>query len=131
MSFSDPLQREIWAVVQELNRAWTLGHPERLAEWFHPQMVAVTPGEPRRLECGADCVAGWTAYAEAARIFGWKERNALVRVHGEAAVVAYTYEIDVELGGVRRLLQGRDLLFLVREEGRWRVVADQFSPMPS
>lgn len=132
MSFDDPIQQEIWDVVRELNRAWTQGAPRRLARAFHPEMLAYTPTE-RRLESGAACLAGWEAFARKARIHSWHERRPLVRVHGEgrAAVVAYEYELDCEIAGQGQGLEGRDLLFLVKEEGGWRVVADQFSPLPA
>ncbi len=56
----DVRQEAVWQVVQELNRAWTGGQPERLEEFFHPEMVALTPADPRRLESGAACVAAGT-----------------------------------------------------------------------
>ena len=127
----DPAQREVLATVHDLNRAWTGGHPERLADYFHPRMVALTPVDARRLENGSACVAAWSAYAAATTIHRWEESNPLVRVHGDAAVVAYEYEIDCEAAGRRQILRGRDLFFLVREKGRWLAVADQFSPVPA
>jgi hypothetical protein len=127
----DPLQREVLDTVHEMNRAWTGGHTERLAEYFHPRMVALTPADARRLENGAACQAAWSAYAEGTVIHRWAESNPLVRVHGQAAVVAYDYELDCEAAGRRQVLRGRDLLFLVRENGRWLTVADQFSPVPA
>jgi ketosteroid isomerase-like protein len=130
MPFSDPLQREVWATVEELNRAWTQGRPERLVEFFHPDVVAITPAMVGRLESGADCVAGWTAYARGVAIHRWQVRHPLVRIHGQAAVVAYEYEIEIGPEDHHQVLRGRDLLFLACEGGRWWVVADQFSPMP-
>ena len=125
----DPVQREVLATVHDMNRAWTGGHAERLADYFHPRMVALTPADARRLESGAACQAAWAAYAEETVIHRWEESDPLVRVHGAAAVVAYDYEIDAERAGQRRLMRGRDLLFLMRENGRWLVVADQFTSL--
>jgi ketosteroid isomerase-like protein len=34
------------------------------------------------------------------------------------------------MGGQEMAMKGRDMFFLVREEDRWLVVADQFSPEP-
>jgi hypothetical protein len=129
MKFADPIQQDVWEFVQELNRAWTTGHPERLTDFFHTGMVAHTPGAAQRLESGAACVAGWTSFVESALIHSWKEDNPLVRIHaqGSAAVVAYEYTLNCELAGSHHELKGRDLFFLVQEDGRWWVVADQFS----
>lgn len=128
--FEDPLQQEIWAFVRAMNDAWTKGDPERLMEFFHPDMIAVTPVDRLRHETGAECVAGWQRFAQAARILSWEEREPLIRVFGNAAVVCYYYETVFEMNGRRIDSSGRDLFYLIRENNRWLAVADQFSPFP-
>lgn len=123
-------QQAVWATVQALNQAWTRGHPETLLDFFHPQMVAITPQDRLRREGATACIAGWQAFVEAAKIDAWREIDPLVRVFGNAAVVSYYYEISFEMNGRSRQEGGRDLFFLVREAGRWQVVADQFSGWP-
>lgn len=130
ISFADPVLQEIWSTLRALNDAWTKGHPDDLANYFHPQMLAVTPVDRLRRDGAAACIAGWKGFAEATRIARWQEFDPLIRVFGDAAVVSYYYEIDFEMGGRRIEQGGRDLFFLVRENGRWQVVADQFSPYP-
>ena len=129
--FEEPAQREIWAVVRALNEAWTRGDPAALTDYFHPGMVAITPMDRLRREGAAACIAGWQGFAKAARIDRWEESDPLIRVYGDAAVVSYYYAIDFEMGGKRYKEGGRDLFFLVRENGCWWAVADQFSSFPS
>jgi len=129
----DPLRAEVWRTVQALNRAWAKdGDPDRLTEWFHPRMVAITPSAPARLVGRDACVAAWKGFVEHARVLRWDERDPRVDLHaGDAvAVVTYDYTATVELGGQVADLEGRDMLVLVSEGGRWWVVADQFSPTP-
>ena len=128
--FSDPVEQEIWATIRALNDTWTRGNPDALAKFFHPHMIAVTPVDRLRREGAAACIAGWKGFAEAARIHCWREIDPLIRVYGDAAIVSYYYEIDFEMDGRRQTHGGRDLFFLVRENGRWLSVADQFSPYP-
>ena len=128
--FDDPAQRDVWATVRALNDAWTQGHPDDLVEYFHPRMVAVTPVDRHRRDGGAACVAGWKGFAQAANIHYWKEIDPVVNVFGDAAVVAYEFEMAFELGGQRVEMGGRDLFFFVRENGRWWAVGDQYSPYP-
>lgn len=130
ISFTDPVQHEIWGTVRALNDAWTKGNPDDLANYFHPKMLAITPVDRLRRDGAAACIAGWKGFAEAACIYRWQESDPLIRVYGNAAVVTYYYEIDFEMGGQHVEQGGRDLFFLVREDGRWLVVADQFSPYP-
>ena len=131
MPFTDPVEQDIWRTVRALNDAWTRGNPDDLRRYFHPQMIAVTASDRLRRDGAEACVAGWKGFAEAATIHAWRESEPLIRVFGDAAVVSYYYDLDCTLTGQRQQLQGRDLFFLVRENGRWWAVADQFSAYPS
>ena len=130
ISLTDPVQQEIWATIRALNDAWTKGNPDDLIKYFHPQMLAITPVDRLRRDGATACIAGWKSFAEATHIHRWQEYDPLIRVYGEAAVVTYYYAIDFEMGGQRVEQKGRDLFFVVRENGHWQVVADQFSPYP-
>ena len=129
--FNDPVQQEIWATVRALNDAWTKGNPDALSDYFHPQMIAITPTDPRRRDGASECIAGWKAFADASTIHRWEEYDPLIRVFGDAAVVTYYYEIDFVMGSQRFDQGGRDLFFFVRENGRWWAIADQFSSYPA
>ena len=77
-------EREVWATVQALNRAWTEdGEPERLAEYFAPEMIAITPTDHVRREGtrGASCSCG----VRAGRV--GRGAEASLRVGGEAVVI--------------------------------------------
>jgi ketosteroid isomerase-like protein len=127
----DPQELEVWETVVALNRCWTGGDTAGLREYFHESMVAITPVERKPLVGGAACVAAWTGFANTARILAWRTPEARVRVYSTSAVVTYLYEMECEMGGRRLQLAGRDMMLLIKESGRWRVVADQFSPFPA
>lgn len=129
--FDDPLKQEIWATVRAMNDAWTIGNPGQLAEFFHRDMVAITATDRDRLDGGAACVAGWKGFAAAARIHRWREVDPVIHVYGDAAVVAYYFDMSFDMGGQTVEMGGRDMFFFVREAGRWWAVADQFSPYPA
>lgn len=126
----DPVEQEVWSTIRALNDAWTKGNPDTLAEYFHPQMLAVTPTDRLRREGAEQCIAGWRAFAEATHIHHWREVAPIIHVYGNAAVVSYYYDIAFDMGGQRFEEGGRDLFFLVRENGRWWAIADQFSSYP-
>jgi hypothetical protein len=130
MTFDDPIKQEIWNTVRALNVAWTKGNPDNLVRYFHPQMLAVTATDRLRLEGRDVCIAAWKKFAEAAVIHRWVESEPLIEVYGSAAVVAYYYSISFAMNGQHFESGGRDMYVLVREDGRWLAVADQFSPYP-
>jgi len=123
-------EREVWTTVETMNRCWTAGDPRELNGYFHPRMVAITPADDLPLVGGEACVAAWSRYAGTVRIHSWRTRDERVEVFGDTAVVTYLYEMECEMDGRSFQPRGRDMLALIREDGRWRVIADQFSPFP-
>ena len=67
-----------------------------------------------------------------AKVNTWDETGHRVQLFasGACAVVTYFFTIRFEMGGVVQEMKGRDMLFVVNEQGRWLVAADQFSPEP-
>jgi len=128
---SDPTEQAIWSTVRALNDAWTAGDPDELHRYFHPRMIAITPTARLRLEGAAPCIAGWKAFREQVRIHRWEEIDPVIQVHGDSAVVAYYFDMSFDMQGQTIQLAGRDMFFFAKEDGRWQVVADQFSPYPS
>jgi hypothetical protein len=130
VTFDNPVQDEIWQTVRAMNDAWTRGNPDDLAQYFHRDMVAICATERLRLEGGEACIGGWKRFALAATIHRWEERESLIQVYGDAAVVSYYFDMSFDMDGRHIDLGGRDMFFLIRENGRWWAVADQFSVYP-
>lgn len=128
--YTDPVQNEIWQTVRAMNDAWTRGNPDDLARYFHRDMVAICATERLRLVGAEACIAGWKRFAETTKIHRWEEREPLIQVYGDAAVVSYYFDMSFDMNGQRIELGGRDMFFFVRESGRWWAVADQFSAYP-
>ena len=126
----DQKEREVWHIVQQLNKAWTTGNPEALKDFFHRDMVAITATDRLRLEGKEACIASWKAFSDAAKIHYWKEIDPKIRLYGDTAVVTYYFDMSFDMGGQSITMGGRDMFVMVREEGKWWVVADQFSPYP-
>jgi ketosteroid isomerase-like protein len=125
------LELEVWGTIEAMNRCWTGGDPAGLRDYFHETAVAITPADSPPLVGRDACVAAWRHYARTTRILSWETHDARVQVYGDCAVATYRYEMVCERDGKRFHPAGRDMMFLVREEGRWWVVADQFSPDPA
>ena len=125
-----PEEAEVWATVEALNQCWTRGRATDLREYFHEDMVAITPSDRMPLLGRDACVAAWTEYAESTKILFWETRSPRIRVYGDAAIETYQYEMQGERDGEVLHPSGRDMVVLIREAGRWWVVADQFSPHP-
>lgn len=129
----DKIQQAVWETIQATNRCWTCGDLAqlgRLKEYFHPDMVAITPTDRLRREGRAACIEGWSNFAKNAKITSWKEIDPKIQVYGTAAVATYYFDLHCAMNGQAINLQGRDMFTLVKENDRWWIVADQFSSMP-
>jgi ketosteroid isomerase-like protein len=133
----DPLspetsKREAWAAVQAIYAGWTAGKPDALGDLVHPAAAASGPSGGDRAE-GREAVL--RRFAE--RLQGAKARSfALSREHvqllglGDTAVATFTYEISTEKDGKAGVLNGTEMMVLVRRSGKWRLVADHTAPRP-
>lgn len=124
-------KEDVWKTIQTLNRAWTIEkNPDKLKDYFHKNMVAITATDRERLEGREACVASWKKFAEAAKIHYWKEIDPNIRLYGNCAVVTYYFDMSFDMDGQTIKMGGQDMFTLVNEDGKWWVVADQFSPYP-
>jgi hypothetical protein len=128
--FQDATKREVWETLRSLNDCWTRGDGKDLINYFHKNMVAITPTDRDRLEGRKACVAGWSGFASRARIRHWEELDPQIAIHGNTAIVTYYYDMSFEMDGQSIYTGGRDMFVFVKEDGKWWAVADQFSPFP-
>jgi ketosteroid isomerase-like protein len=125
-------KREAWAAVQAIYAGWTAGNPDALGDLVHPAAAASGPSGGDRAE-GREAVL--RRFAE--RLQGAKARSfALSREHvqllglGDTAVATFTYEISTEKDGKAGVLNGTEMMVLVRRSGKWRLVADHTATRP-
>ena len=119
---SEESRRQIREVVHQLNDAWATGHPEKLAGFFHENIVMVHPDFTGRSEGRDACIASYAEFCSAAIIHGVKIGEPGIEVFGSTAVSTYAYEVDYEMGGERFNDSGRDLFVFVLEDARWQAV---------
>lgn len=127
------IRGEVWATIQAMNRLWTVeNRPGDLANYFHKDMVAIAATEPKRIEGREACVAAWKSFSQAAKIHYWKEIDPKIDLYGNGAfaIVTYYFDMSFDMGGATINMAGRDMFSLVNENGKWWIVADQFSPNP-
>ncbi len=128
------MKEDVWRTIQKMNRAWVVeGDADKLKNYFHKDMVAITATDRERLEGRDACIASWKRFVEAAKIHYWKEIDPRVQIYGNGrfAVVTYYFDMSFDIGGQTIKLGGRDMFALVNEDGKWWIVADQFSAYPS
>jgi len=130
---TNSIETEVWNTIQEMNRCWTSGNlldVEKLSDYFHDEMVAITATDKYRLEGKEACFNSWKSFAQNSKIEFWKEHDPKIQIYGNTAVVTYYFDMSFDMAGQTIKMGGRDMFTLIKENNRWMVVADQFSQYP-
>ena len=125
--------REILSTIHAVNRCYTEGWNEEFRQYVHPDVVAVFPDTPGRLEGREAYIAEWRGFCQAAVIHDRQETSHNVQIHagGKAAIVTYLFTVTFTMGDQEHTMQGRDMFFLVKEGRKWLVAAQEFSAEPA
>lgn len=125
---------EVMQAIRAVNRSYQGGwHEDDFCRHIHPDVVAVFPDTPGRVEGREAYVAEWRGFCQSAVILERQETGHLVRhfTGGKSAVVTYLFSVTFTIDDKKQTMQGRDMFFLVKEGRRWLVVAQQFSEEPA
>ncbi len=128
------IKKEVWKRLRNLNKSWTTkGRIEALKDYFHPEMVAITPDSNQRLMGGDACYQGWKQFHDNTEILDWREKNPDIRIFGQGTLAVITYDYEIRFKQNHRLIEdsGRDLYVFVKEDQNWLAVADHFSNSPA
>ncbi|MGE5681089.1 MAG: nuclear transport factor 2 family protein [Bacillota bacterium] len=118
----------IWDLVHEMNLCWTAGDPCELNNYFHQKMVAMNPSQSGKILGSEACVKGWTTFAENTSIKSWLEFDPLIEIFNcDTAIVTYNFQILYDMNGISYDIKGKDMFTLVKEDGKWWIVANHFS----
>ena len=112
----------IWELVRDSNRAWMSGNPRSVEKLFHPNVVCVAPGFAERIEGRQALVESFVDYCANIKTHFFEEKNPVVDLFGDAAVVNYRFSVRFEIDGAVTDEDGQEILVFVREGGSWKVI---------
>jgi ketosteroid isomerase-like protein len=124
-------KEEILKILQKINEAWSKGHPEELAEYFHEDLVILSPTLQRMGEGKEACVKSYKDFLEHADIHEYKERDHMIDVWGKTAVATYAFDISYEMNGQTSRESGHDMFVFNREAEKWLAVWRMVIPSPT
>jgi hypothetical protein len=115
-------QEEIKQILKKINEAWVSGHPEKLQDYFHADMVVAQLGIGRVGIGRQACIQSYKDFVSRAIVREVKESDHSIDVWGDTAVASYTYEIDYEMNGKEHSDSGQDVFVFIRDKGKWLAV---------
>ncbi|MFC1564464.1 nuclear transport factor 2 family protein [candidate division KSB1 bacterium] len=127
------LESKIWQVVQAHNKAWTvLEDLDEQMKYVHDDIVFITPSDKYPIEGKDAYIESYENWINSAEVHFFKELDHKVRITGNGTSAIVTYNIDMSFlyNGEEAAFQGRDMMFLIFERGKWLIAADVYSPFP-
>ncbi len=127
------LEDDVWQVVKAHNKSWTvLEDLDEQAKYIHDDIVFINPEDRYPVNGKAAYREGYNKWIKAAEVHFFKELDHKVRImgNGKGAVVTYNIDMSFNYEGKENTFKGRDLFFLVKENKKWFIAANEFSPYP-
>jgi ketosteroid isomerase-like protein len=115
----EALKDEIIRCIKDVNHAWIDGDFIRLRDYFHENIMIVTP-DLNKVGQGIDnCIKSYEGFVSRAKIFHFEETGINVDVFGKTAVAVLDYTIDYEIEKNRQQEKGKEILVLTKEASKW------------
>jgi len=124
-------KQEVWEIVQQINRAWVEGQPDRLNNLFHERIVNVGGDGTQYAEGRDACVAGYRSFCDNATDLSFREFEPQIDVFDQVAIVSYRFEIEYTMNGSANRETGRDTFVLERHDNGWLAVWRQLLVRPT
>jgi ketosteroid isomerase-like protein len=125
------VREAIRRILKQINAAWRGGRTDELRQYFHENMVIVSPGFQVRGEGREACVASYQDFINQATVTEYKEGEATVDVWGDTAVATYPWQMAWQMGGQSSRESGHDVFIFIREAGKWLAVWRTLLPLPN
>jgi ketosteroid isomerase-like protein len=120
---------EIRGILEKINKAWSKGNPDDLNEYFHEDLVILSPELQRMGEGKEACVQSYKDFMAQAVVHEYRERDYAIDVWGNTAVATYAFEIAYEMNGQTFQESGHDMFVFSRDEEKWLVVWRMVIPL--
>lgn len=120
---TDESQRQAAAAaMRRINQTWLEGRVDDLAPLVHADITMVLPEFSGRAHGREGFLAGFRDFCQNAAIQDFRELDLQVDVVGQAAAVAFQYEMVYTRSGVQYRCTGRDLWVFENEDAAWIAV---------
>ena len=129
----EKIKSEVLETVKAHNKAWTvLEDLEEQGKYIHDNITFITPGDHSPFEGKEAYLTSYREWYDAAKVhfFSELEPRAYLSENLKSAVVIYYIDMAFNYKGEEQTFKGRDLFFLTWENGKWLIMANEYSPFP-
>jgi hypothetical protein len=116
------IQQEIWKIVKDINQAWAKNRTADLTNFFHQDMVIVSPDFQKLGDGRENCIKSYEDFCSQATVHSYEELEPVIDIFTTTAVIIYRFKISYEMKGKVYDEMGRDMFVLQKEAGKWLAV---------
>lgn len=113
---------QIKQTIKKINQSWLEGHPENLNQFFHDDMLILSPDFKIMGAGKAVCMKSYSDFISQAVIKDYQESDPEIHVWGDTAIAFYNFEIAWEMKGKSSKETGRDFFVFTFENDKWLAV---------
>ena len=119
---------EVKGVLKAVNGAWSSGKPEDLKDYFHDDIVIVSP-ELKILGAGKEnCIQSYIDFLDRSRVIEYTDTDPEIRIFEDTAIAFCRYTISWETGGKFLKEEGQELYVFTKQNAQWLVVMRKLMP---
>ena len=115
-------QDQIKQIIKKINQSWLEGHPEKLNQFFHDNMMIVSPDFKIMGMGKAVCVKSYSDFITRAVIKDYQESDPEIHIWTNTATAFYEFEMAWEMDGKSFKESGRDFFVFAHENDKWLAV---------
>jgi len=121
---------DIRGLLQKISEAWLKGDPDDLLEFFHEDLVIMSPDIERMGVGKTACIQSYKDFIAHATVHEYKEYDHTIDVWGDTAVSIYAFDVTYAMKGQTYNETGHDIFVYNREDDKWLVVWRMVIPSP-
>ena len=119
---------DIKNTFKSMNQAWLSGNTERLNDYFHNDIVIVSPDMKVLGKGKEECIKSYIDFLSHAKVLEIKENEPEVFLYDKVAIVFYEYEIFWEIKGKKQNEKGKEIYVFNFTGEKWLVVMRKIVP---
>lgn len=132
ISFDHPEKQAIFDQIETINKTWAVDRNcEGLREYFHEDYILMFQGGGRGNGID-DAIKGYEAFIATATDITWRIVDPIINLYCDetCAVVSIEYFMTWKTGDEDVSAHGKNLIFFLKEDGKWLMTAEHFSDIP-
>lgn len=131
--FDHPEKQAIFDQIETINQTWAVErNADGLREYFHEDYILMFQGGGRGN--GIDeAINGYKTFIATATDIKWNIVEPVINLYCEekCAVVSIEYFMKWKEDGKQIDSHGKNLIFFLKEDGKWLMTAEHFSDIPA